>query len=170
GRAYGADVLLRVRPGGRFFGWIAYTYVRAERYDFGTGTYRPSNYDQRHLVNVLGSYQLPRRWTAGARFRLSEGYPYTPVVGSVFDADADRFSPIASRLLNSARLPAFHALDLRVDKEWVFDRWKLGLYLELQNVYNYRSPEASGDNYDYTQRGWVRGLPILPVFGVRGEI
>jgi hypothetical protein len=170
GRASGADALVRVRPGGRFFGWIAYTYVRAERYDFATGTYRPSNYDQRHLLNVLGSLRLPRRYTVGARFRLTSGYPFTPVVGAHFDADGDRFAPIANPARNAGRLPPVHALDVRIDREWVFASWRGALYLELQNVYNHRAAEGVAYSYDYAHRGWVAGLPILPVIGARGEL
>ena len=34
------------------------------------------------------------------------------------------------------RLPMFHQLDLRVDKQWRFSDWTLRTYLDVQNVYN----------------------------------
>lgn len=71
---------------------------------------------------VLGSYVFPRNITAsGGRFRYVSGNPRTPVVGSVVNASADRYEPLFGAV-NSARNPAFHQLDVRVDKRWVFDR------------------------------------------------
>jgi hypothetical protein len=37
---------------------------------------------------------------------------------------------------NEKRLPSFYQLDLRVDKSWMFPKFSLGLYLDIQNVYN----------------------------------
>ncbi len=167
GRAYGADVLVRVNPGGRFFGWIAYSYVVSERKNLGSGGWEPSEVDQRHLLNVLGSYDLGWGWSLGARFRLATGYPFTPVLAAAYDADADRWAPLPNPALNSGRLPAFHSLDVRVDKEWRFDAWILAAYLEVQNVYNRQNPEGVQYNYDYSQSAVTPGLPILPVLGVR---
>jgi len=167
GRAYGADLLVRVNPGGRFFGWIAYSYVVSERKNPGTGSWEPSKVDQRHLLNVLGSYDLGWGWSLGARFRLATGYPYTPVLGAAYDADADRWAALPNPAVNSGRLPAFHSLDVRVDKEWRFDAWILAAYLEVQNVYNRRNPEGVQYNYDYSQSAATPGLPILPMLGVR---
>jgi TonB family protein len=179
GRAYGATALVRLDPGGRVFGWISYTYVVSELWDFDdldttpgyvpNPGWKPSSYDQRHLLNALVSVDLGAHWSVGARFRLATGYPYTPVDGSIFDSDGDQYTSLPSRDLNAGRMPLFHALDLRVDKEWAFDTWMLALYLEVQNVYNHRNVEGIQYNYDYTEQGYVYGLPILPVLGVRGE-
>ena len=62
------------------------------------------------------------------------------------------------------------ARDLRVEKQWLFEAWRLAAYLELRNVYNRENPEAMTYNYDYSQSKSVSGLPILPVIGVRGEL
>lgn len=170
GRAYGADFMVRINPSDwHFFGWLAYTYVVAQRWDFDIEDWRSADTDQRHVLNLVGTYELPRHWYIGLRFRLASGYPYTPVISAVFDADTDMYVPIPSPYKNSARLPLFHQLDLRVDKEWVFDNWKLALYLEIQNLYNNRAAEGVQYNYDYTKSEWVLGLPILPVLGIKGE-
>jgi hypothetical protein len=70
----------------------------------------------------------------------------------------------------SARLPAFHQLDVRLDKQWDFDAWKLMLYVELRNAYNRENAEAITYNYDYSRNKPVSGLPLLPVLGIRGEL
>jgi len=57
---------------------------------------------------------------------------------------------------------------VRVDRIWTFRLWELSAYLDVQNVYNAQNPEAT--IYDYRCRGSeaIRGLPILPILGVRG--
>ena len=71
---------------------------------------------------------------------------------------------------NSERLASFHQLDLRVDRKFTFKRWSLTVYLDVSNVYNNPAPEQVVYSYDYTQRGALTGLPILPSLGVRGEL
>ena len=70
---------------------------------------------------------------------------------------------------NGARLAAFHQLDLRVDKTFVFQRWQFKIYLDVSNVYNHLSEEQVQYSYDYTRRTPVTGLPIIPSFGLRAE-
>jgi len=41
------------------------------------------------------------------------------------------------------------------------------IYLDVQNVTNHSNPEEIVYNTTYTQRGYITGLPILPVFGAR---
>jgi hypothetical protein len=71
--------------------------------------------------------------------------------------------------VNTERVPAFHQLDLRVERKWVFDLWLLTAYLEIQNAYNRANPEGFSYNYLWTERKTISSLPILPSFGLRGE-
>jgi hypothetical protein len=41
--------------------------------------------------------------------------------------------------VNSLRLPAFHAGDLRVDKKWNYRKTTLDLFLDITNFYNSKS-------------------------------
>jgi hypothetical protein len=45
------------------------------------------------------------------------------------------------RRFNSARLGGFHQLDIRIDKQYFLNNWSLLLYLDVQNVYNFKSDE-----------------------------
>jgi hypothetical protein len=56
-----------------------------------------------------------------------------------------------------------------VDKTFLFNRWKLLLYLDIENVYDAQSAEGTTYNYNFRTSGVVAGLPLLPVLGVRGE-
>src|SRR5262249_37613839 len=53
GRGYGAEVLLRLPERSRLHGWLAYTLSWSQR-DF-EGVWGPSDWDQRHILNLVGS-------------------------------------------------------------------------------------------------------------------
>jgi TonB family protein len=168
GKVIGAETLLRWKPARRFFGWIAYTLSRSTRHDGPGEPERMFAYDQTHILTVLGSYDLGRGWQAGGRFRYVSGNPYTPCLGGVLQAGAGVYA-CRSGPLYSERMPPFTQLDLRVDKTWSFEAWKLTTYLDVQNVYNRANPEAVLYNYNFTQTRYQAGLPIIPSLGVRGE-
>jgi hypothetical protein len=174
GRSYGAELLLRWNPGGRFFGWLSYSLSRSERdQKVAGGTLGPGGdaYDQPHNLVALGTLELPELWnglSVGFRARYATGNPYVRTVGAVFDADADRYGEVQDPA-STARMPDFFELDLRADKRWTFRDWMLSLYLELQNATNRKNAEGAAYNYDYSQRGWATGLPLFPSFGLRAE-
>jgi len=169
GRVAGGEMLLRKAFSDKLTGWIAYTFSRSWRRDSGRDTWRLFDFDQTHILTVLGSYKFGHNWTLGGRFRYVSGNPRTPITGSVVNASADRYEPLFGAV-NSARNPAFHQLDLRIDKRWVFDHWILDTYLDVQNVYNHQYAEGLQYSYDYSQSKPQSGLPILTIFGIRGEI
>jgi outer membrane receptor protein involved in Fe transport len=169
GRVFGLELLVRHELANNFFGWLSYTLSRAERRDSGASGFRPFDFDQTHIFTLLGTYRLPENWEVGARWRYVTGNLVTPVVGAVYNADADSYEPVPGRV-NSERVGAFHQLDLRVDKRWVFDAWILGAYLDLQNVYNRGNPEGEQYNFDYTQSEPQVGLPLLAIIGLRAEL
>jgi hypothetical protein len=170
GRSYGSEFLLRYKPEGRFFGWIAYTLSKSERRDGPDEAYHLFEYDQTHVLTALGSMKLGWGMQVGARFRYVTGSPYTPYVGGIMDYDSGSYAPVEADRAYSARQPAFHQLDLRVDKTWKFQSWDLTAYLDLQNAYNHRNSEGVSYNYNYSQSRPETGLPILPILGVRGEL
>jgi hypothetical protein len=169
GRVYGAQVLIRKELSHNFFGWVAYTLSRSERQDHPDMPWRIFQYDQTHILTVIGSYKFGHGYQLGLRFRLVTGNPYTPIVGAYYDSTLDRYRPITGPVY-SGRLAAFHQLDIRFDKTWTFDLWKFSLYLDIQNAYNRSNPEGVAYNFNYRQTLPVSGLPFLPVFGVRGEL
>jgi TonB family protein len=167
GRIYGLEVSAKLKPTARGFGFLSYTLSRSERNDHGDG-WRLFDYDQTHILTVAGGYRLPRNWDLGATFRYASGNPATPILGGIYDANADFYSPVFGAT-NSVRNPATHQLDIRIEKGWRFKSWALATYLDLQNVYNHRSQEGLQYSYDYATSQPVLGLPILPSLGLRGE-
>jgi outer membrane receptor for monomeric catechols len=168
GRVFGLELVARHEFTGKFSGWLAYTLSRSTRRDSGATEDRLFDYDQTHILAVLGSYLLPRNWQIGARFRLVSGNPITPVVGAVYNASNDRYDATYGKV-NSSRLPMFHQLDVRVDKRWIYQRWILNLYLDIQNIYNRANVEDFDYNFNYSKSSPQQGLPILTILGLKAE-
>jgi TonB family protein len=168
GRAVGLELMVRHDFTNNFSGWLAYTLSRSTRLDSGETKWRLFDYDQTHILTMIGSYQLPRNWLVGGRFRLVSGNPITPVSGAVYNAANDRYYPSYGET-NSGRLPLFHELDLRVDKRWIYNGWILNVYLDVQNIYNRSNTEDYDYNFNYRKSNPQQGLPILPILGIKGE-
>ena len=169
GYVYGIETLIRHPPVGRFFGWIAYTLSRSTRSDHPGDPQRLFQYDQTHILTALGSYKLPNNYEISARFRYVTGNPYTDVSTAVWNNSNDSWQRINSACQYCARFPAFHQLDIRADKKFIFDRWMLSIYLDVQNVYNRYNPESIQWNYDSTIKQYQSLLPIIPSLGIKGE-
>ncbi len=168
GRVYGGELMLRQELWHNFYGWVAYTLSRSEQKDHDDMPWRSFQFDQTHILTVIASYKLPRGYQVGIRFRYVTGDPSTPIQQSYFNANSGTYSSIPGTLYSN-RLPAFNQLDIRFDKLWTFDKWKFTLYLDIQNVYNYRSVESVQYNYDFSKSAPVTGLPFLPDLGIRGD-
>jgi TonB family protein len=169
GRAFGAQLLLRHELSHGFFGWVAYTLMRAERRDAPSANWRLFDFDQTHVFTALASYELGLGFDVGVRFRYATGYPRTPVVGAYFDSRRNLYEPVLGDR-NSIRIPDFAQLDLRVSKTFKFAGTKAEIYADVQNVTNRDNAEELVYNQDYSQRRNIRGLPILPVIGARWEL
>ncbi len=168
GHIYGMEVFLRWETFKNFEGWVALTLQRSQRRDHPDWDFYWYDFDQPVILDVVASYRLPYGFRIGARWRYTSGNPDTPVINSIYDSDSDNYIPLQGPY-NSDRLPAFHALDIRIDKDFNFRRWKLTVYLDLMNVYNRKNPESKVYNFDYTERTFLYGLPILPNLGFKAQ-
>ncbi len=169
GRAYGGQILIRQPLWHGLTGWLAYTLSRSERRDHPDDPWRLFRFDQTHILTLVASYDLPWGLSASLRFRYGSGNPTTQVVGGLRDLHYQSYSAISGEPL-AYRLPDFHQLDLRVDKTFTLKRFRLGLYLEVLNVYNRRNAEnlVYGGRQLY-QEGRITGLPIFPNLGLRAD-
>ncbi|MBK7859983.1 MAG: TonB family protein [Archangiaceae bacterium] len=168
GRAYGVELLLRHKFSHNFFGWVAYSFSRFERDYYGGVVYAPGPLDQPHNLIAVASYRLPFDFVVGARVRWASGLLVTPIVAALYDTNGNYYYPLPG-LPWSRRLPDYFALDLRVDKRFVFQSFVLALYLDVQNVTNHQNVEGVFYNFDYSQKQYVYGQPVLPSLGLRAE-
>jgi hypothetical protein len=148
--AYGLELMIRRPPGQRLHGWLSYTLSRSLR-AFEGGVVGPSDWDQRHVLNLVVGYRWGRT-TLGTRFHLHTG----------------RLVPIGNLdPLEMERLPPFYQLDLRLDRRFIFERWSLDAYIELVNATLTRQVIDL-----YATRGGIEeeGFRIvLPSIGIRAE-
>ena len=147
GVSYGLETILRRPPTNRFSGWISYTLSYS--YRNGTNGVVRSDWDQRHILNVVGNYRLGDRTTVGARFHYNTGRdaPYVP----------------PTRI----ELPAYYQLDLRIERRFVFDRFVLSAYFDFANA----TVNTELVQYVQTSRGPEPSqLRIaLPTLGLQGQ-
>ncbi len=172
GRAYGVEVMARHEVSKYVFGWIAYTFNRSEERRAGSDQdYLPSTFDQTHILTAVGSVNLPFGFTFGARFRYVTGRPTSRLNHQydILQIDSNSYSPTYGPT-NAARIADFHQLDLRLDKDFVFNSWTFTVYLDVQNVYNRANVEATFYDYRYRREYVVPGIPILPVLGIKASL
>jgi outer membrane receptor protein involved in Fe transport len=187
-RAHGLELIVRHALARHFYGWIAYTLSRAEQSaifaeeieaglasprgssadETARNGWHPATFDQTHNLVVVASY-LRGAWEAGVRYRFVSGRPSTPITGSFADLDYGTFTPELGRLA-STRRGAFSQLDLRAERTFLFDVWRMAIFLDVQNVTNAENPEDTIYDYRYRDSAPVRGLPILPLLGLRGSL
>lgn len=164
-RSYGAEMLLKLEKRWGLFGWIAYTLSRSEfrRRDEEWG--RNLYFDQTHNVNVVASYDLGLNWTLSMRFRYVTGGGLPTTTYRHYDADEDQYDRETGDL---QRAPAFHQLDVRIDKRWIFDSWYLEAYLDINNVYNRSNTEIYVPSFDFKEEVAIPSLPFFPLIGFKG--
>ena len=163
--------MVRQAPVNNLFGWLSYTLSKAERNDDpnGDGEWYRFDFDQTHILVLLGGYQFPYDIGVSGRMQYVTGNPYTPFSGGVYDIDQDSYTAFPSGETNTERQPPFFAIDARVDKLFTFKKWQLETYLDLLNVVRGENPEDIQYNYDYTESQWISGLPFIPSPGFNAQ-
>lgn len=141
GQATGFELLNRINLNS--FTWLAsYTFVRSLFTDFNDKLV-PSSWDSKHLLSITATKELKSNWRIGMKWRFVGGLPYTP-----FDLETSSYVAVFNAIgqpypdfnrLNEARFNSFHQLDLRIDKNFFFNKWALMLYLDIQNAYNFKN-------------------------------
>ncbi len=178
GESYGAEIFFQKRLSGRLDGWGSYTYSVSKRHDrAGAEMYYPLQ-DQRHTLSLVANYKLGRNWRLSVKGTFYTGKPYTPITGAEpvrnpatgeVIRDATTGFPIYQPLegaINSVRFPAYHRLDVRIDKGFVYKGKAMSWYAEILNIYNYKNVFDYTYKYDYSGREEVRQFPFLPTMGL----
>jgi CarboxypepD_reg-like domain/TonB-dependent Receptor Plug Domain len=163
GHARGFELTLQRRSANKLAGWISYSYLRTKLTHSQTGLSFVSDNDQRHLLNIYGSYRFTDTWNLSSVFRFGSG---PPIPGFFRQVDNTFF---LSNRRNEARLPDYARWDVRVSKAFLFNRWKLTVTGEVLNLLNRENLRYAGfDGVDITGRVFGhldRVLPILPSVG-----
>lgn len=164
-RAWGAEFILQKRLKSKVYGMVSGAWSRS-RYRDLSGVWRDRSGDNRWIVSLEGGYKPDRRWEFSLRWIYAGGLPYTP-----FDEAASREARtgIFSTDINGRRLPAYHSLNLRVDRRFHFRRSNLILYLSLWNAYNRRNVSHFFWNEMKNTAERKEQWGVLPLLGVEFE-
>lgn len=138
GRSYGAEAMARWQIPGKVNIVGSLTYYRSQYRNDSSASYISSAWDNRFILNMSGTYDLPRHWSVGVKVSYIGGSPYTPYdvdKSSLVDAWDAQGRPYYDYLhYNSERLSSYVQFDLRVDKTFYFRSCMLGIYIDIQNV------------------------------------
>ena len=151
-RSYGAELLIRRPASERLHGWLAYTISQNQR-ALGGGVIGPSDWDQRHILNLVLGYRLGRN-TFGGRAHLNTGRPVL-----IRNSDAESF----------VRLPTYYQIDLRAERRLLFNKFVLDVYLEMVNCTFNRQIFDMGQNIPSGPIVVDSQRIVLPSLGVHGE-
>ncbi len=179
GESYGLDSRLEVF-GENIYGYVGYGYSETLYYasedNFGlwygesVQKFHPPH-DRRHQLNVVFSLDLGR-FRASARWQYGSGLPFTQPYGfdeliSLRDFADVRRSVGTTRLLYDkpyqARLPAYHRLDLSVERIVDVGEGSLTFQVSAINVYD----RANLFYFDLFTIRRVDQLPFLPTLSIK---
>jgi hypothetical protein len=168
GEAYGLEFLVR-KNDGVLNGWISYTLSKSTRKvpEINSGIIYPSNYDRRHNLAIVLSYDITERITASANWVYYTGVPFTAPTGK-FNYQNTTCPVYSDR--NKAKLPDYHRLDLSVtlkNKKKPNRKWESEWNLSVYNVYNRKNPYSitfreKKDNPEETEAVMFYLFPVLP--------
>ena len=142
GQSYGIEFFAQQKLSSSYYGIVSYTFFRSEFRD-KNGNYRPSSWDNRHILNITVGKKIKNNWEAGLKFRLLGGAPYTaynvPLSAQKEIWDITNQGVFDWNRLNEERYPLSHALDIRIDKKWFYKKASINIYLDIQNIYNFQT-------------------------------
>ncbi len=87
----------------------------------------PFNWDQRHTLNATAVFSDRENYSISAILKYGSGQPYTPALGTGFNADLET---------NSGRKESFIILDMRAEKFFNFSFSRLSLFVRAFNLLN----------------------------------
>lgn len=148
GRSYGVELMFKWLLTQKLNLSSSLTIFKSEFKDGEQGSYVPSAWDNRFILNMSGTYNFPKHWSLGAKVSCIGGSPYTPYdveKSSLVEAwNVQRRAYYDYSRYNQERLPVFGQLDVRVDKTFYLKKCMLGFYLDIQNITasKLRQPDA----------------------------
>jgi hypothetical protein len=142
-------------------------YSRAEASDRIGKRAVPRELDEVDALGVQLGLRLGKAWHLGLAWRYHGGWPATPSRlelppepdAEESEEDDENEALILLGPLRSARLPAYHRLDLRASRSWPVGRGELTFFVDVQNVYD----RGNAAGFDLSIEEDEDGVPALVV-------
>ena len=176
GHSRGAEIFLQRSSANRVTGWISYAYGKTTMREGavpGVAAQQfPSDYDQRHTVNIYLGFRVRPTVNLSARMSYGSGFPIPGYLADYRYAGFDNYFLASNR--NAVRLSPYQRTDVRINKSWMHAKWKFTLYCEVINLTNHNNPSfLSFNGYDNQTRqasfSTDKTFPILPSAGMLVE-
>ena len=186
GYSYGIEIFAQKKTG-KINGWVNYTYSVSRKL-FNDMEYY-TNWDRTHVLNILGNYQISKKWDFNFKWTFQTGQPYTPILGyytEIFPPSQNTYEVIPGGR-NSERFPNYHRLDIGAVRHYNYKGYKIDLFIQLINAYWRNNPfnqryifgnsengvDDDGDGVidnaseDSPIKKELYGFPLLPTIGVK---
>ncbi len=172
GWATGVELLLKRKDS-----WIGYSFAVTKR-KFDNVSFYPI-FDARHNFNIAVAIPLGRTWNLSLQWIYRTGFPYTGPIGRyqyVIETGPDGEKFYWWKLINgrrgSFRYPAYHRLDVGIEKTFKLFGLKFTGYFQVINLYARKN--VLWYNYSFITEPPIRKpffiLPIpIPSFGIKGS-
>jgi hypothetical protein len=165
GYSRGIQLLFQRRTANGFTGWASYAYAHATLTDEVLHLTFPSDFDQRHTVNAYLSRRLRPTVNVSAHFTFGSGMP----LPGFYRLDQGHY--MLAHNLNGERAPVYERTDVRVNKDYVHQKFNATLYAEVINLTNHtnRDFDSAGPYSPLTgatSPTFYSMFPFLPSLGV----
>lgn len=168
GKAYtrGIELMLQKKFANELYGMVSATWFRS-RYRDLTGEWRNRLFDNRFVFALSAGWKPNDDWELSFRWVYAGGKAYTPI-----DVEASRAAGSTvrdrSRIMD-AYYPAYHSLNVRVDRRFYFMNTNLIVYLNILNAYNRDNVRSYYWNGQKQAVEYNSMLPVIPILGVEYE-
>jgi hypothetical protein len=164
-RNSGIEVTLQQKLSGRIYGLVSGVW-ESSRYQALDGVWRDRIFSNRLRFTAEGGVKAGR-WEFSARWVYAGGIPYTPL-DETASAARNRSIYDAARI-NEVRLPAYHSLNVRVDRRFQMGRSTIRTFVSLWNAYDRKNVERIYWNSQTRAVDKMNQWTMLPVFGVEWQ-
>ncbi len=192
GEAKGIEFFFQKKLTRSFSTILSYSLSKSTAIDARTGEEYNWDYDYRNVFTYIAGYKFfwqEKDWfqefkktdvykylswfplmpadqdEISFKWRYLGGRPYTP---PVYRPQYREWVVEEQQQINPVRYPAYHRLDIRLDKRYIFDSWNLVVFFDWLNVYNRDNIWSYNYNDDGT-RERVLQYKTLPVGGISVE-
>lgn len=156
GRSYGLEAMVKKRAG-RLTGWVGYTLSWSDRLfpALNRGRRYPSRFDNRHKLNIVGTYKLNRKIELTASWTYASGNWQTVPVEEYYPSQKSGLrygweyaydyglsaAGFYTDSRNNVQLPAYHRLDVGVSLYCPKKNGRMGIWnFSLYNAYCRMNP------------------------------
>jgi hypothetical protein len=178
----GLEFYLKRDTGGKFNWWTSYTLSQARETHSSTlggftqtmGRTYPQKRDQRHQLSIDLIFRPSPNWNISTAWIYRSGWPHTAKHIIAVPNNQNTTTNVLNYVdLYDDRYPAYHRLDVKLNRRFTFNAWRLQTSLGVVNLYSRRN--IRGYYYGLTNNRTTRvqeaetWFPLLPSFTISAE-